>query len=117
MLLWRSKRKNRISKKKTSEESQFAKAEMDADESQRPDYRMRELPKDMAHELRGETNDNELWKLAEDTIHEMRIENWQGNGVEELPKDITYEMSGGRDGNGVEELPGNMAHELGIGGW
>lgn len=106
ILLWRSKRKDRSSKNKVSGGDQFAKAELDADGSQKPDCRMRELAGDMAHELRGETNDNEVWELPGDLAHELGIGRHE-NGVEELPGEMTYELGVSRHGNGVAELPGD----------
>lgn len=88
ILLWRSKRKNRIFKKQANA---FAKTELDAEESQRPNRTVRELPGDMAHELGGEENDNEVW---------------------ELPGDMTYELRGGENEIDRPELPGDMAYEL-----
>lgn len=92
ILLWRSKRKNRISKEKVSGGNKFAKAELDADEPQKSDYRMRELPGDMVHELKGETNDNVVWELSGDMAHESGVGR-HGNRVEELPGDTVV---GGR---------------------
>ena len=115
IFLWRSKRKNRISRKKEkkSEENIFAKAEMDANEPQMPDYRMREMPGDMAHELSGDSDQNEMWELPGDMVcHELEIDR-HGNEAEELPGDMAHhELEIDRHGNEAEELPGDMIHEM-----
>ena len=74
-----------------SARSQLAKAELDAEDSQRPDHRVRELPGDMAHELSGREND-EVWESSSDMVHEVR---------------------GGQDRYDRPELLGDMAYELG----
>lgn len=76
-LLWRSERKKRIWKKKAenTRDSRFAKAELDAIQSQRPDNRARELPGDMAHELTEHGDGNEILELPGDTAHELGGEN------------------------------------------
>lgn len=100
ILLWRSKRKNRRSRKKATStpDDRFAKAELDADESQRSDHRTRELPGDLAHELPGNSEEgNETW---------------------ELPGDMAFELTGGGDAHEIEaktaarELPGDMTYDL-----
>lgn len=98
ILLWRSKRKIRISKTKSANisDDQFAKAELDAEESQKSDHRPRELPGDMAHELAEDSGCGETWELPENNI------------VHELAKNTTK--------NAACELPGDSAHELTSGG-
>ena len=95
IFLWRSRRKDRVSKHKaeSTPDDQFAKAELDADESQQPDFRARELPGDMAHELTGNENGDEVWELPGDMAHELTGENRNGIGV----------------GIGIGELSGDMA--------
>lgn len=88
ILLWRRKRLDRISRKRASTRSQFAKTELKAHEPQKPDFRTQELSKDIAHELRGGNNQNPIW---------------------ELPGDMAHELRGDRDGDGDWELPGDMA--------
>ena len=39
------------------------KSELDANEPQRPDCRVRELPRDMAHELAAGRDGNWIWEL------------------------------------------------------
>lgn len=83
-----------MSGEKASAGDQFAKAELDADEPQRPDCRVRELPGDMAHELSGERNENEVWELPGDMAHELRGETNE-NEVRDLPGDMTHVLIGG----------------------
>lgn len=110
-LLWRSKRKNRFSKEKASVQDQITKAEMDADESQRPDYRARELSGDMAHELRGEKDANNRWELLGDEAHELRGED-DANEMWELPGDEAHELRGEHHVHDGCELPGDTAHKV-----
>lgn len=86
MFFWRRKRRNRISKEHASARNhQFAKTELDANESQRPDGRVRELSGDMAaHELGGEKRDNNnvMWELPGNMkmTHEHELEGGGGGG-------------------------------------
>lgn len=100
ILLWRSKRRHRISKKKPASirDNQFAKAELDAVDTQRPDQRARELSGDMAHELAGGSERNEIWELPENTVQELadHKDTYEDEArLGELSKDIAYELSGG----------------------
>lgn len=115
ILLWRSKRKDRISREKTNGEEKFVKAELDADEPQRPDRRVRELPGDMAHELRSESNENEVWELPGDTAHELGGVR-HVNGIVEIPGDFAYELRSDRDRNGVRKMLVGQNHENAIKG-
>lgn len=79
---------------------------------------MRELPGDMAHELRGREIDNEVWELSGDMIHELRSGEIEIDWLE-LPGDMAPELgdhrqhgNGNGKGNGVEGLSNDMAHEI-----
>ena len=118
VLLWRIKRKHRISQtKKTASQSddQFTKAELDAEESQRSDLRRRELPGDLAHELAGDREEgNETWDQESPAAPPPPPPTWPYP-----PPNLVHELTGDRDAHeaeadtaGLGELPGDMAYNL-----
>lgn len=79
-------RKKRISKQKTKDkQNPFGKSELDANEPQKPDLRVWELPGDMAHELEGDRdrngNENGIWELEGDSDRDRDRDRNNESGV------------------------------------